>query len=70
MTLTLFALKLGRERGTVTEEKAKEVLKGMREMPEQIAYVTEVLGICWFRVRVGDACWYEYRCLAVVVCCF
>ena len=39
LTLALFAVKLGRQRGTLDEEKAGELLSAMRALPDQIAYV-------------------------------
>lgn len=38
-TLALFAVKLGRQRGTLSKEKAAEVLRGLRDIPAQIETV-------------------------------
>lgn len=40
LTLVLFAVKVGRERGVLDEEKAMAVLSALREIPDQVEYVS------------------------------
>ena len=42
LSLVLFAVKVGRERGVLSEAKATEVLSALQKIPEQIACVTHV----------------------------